>query len=108
MNRLYEKVLFYSLYASYILLFLVIIGVGGFAPQYLDYIHTFLKVYIGSILVIFYNPYYEISKKFEYHFMKKVAFHAGVFLLLTTALLSGLKQYFQDMANNVAKHIITN
>ena len=65
MKKIYQKIFLYSINASYILYFIVLFGVGGFAPQYLEYLRSFLKFYIALILISLYNPLTYKERKFE-------------------------------------------
>lgn len=92
MNKFIKELFLYALYVSYVLYFIVLIGVGGLAPQYLNYIRDFLKYYIGLLLVILYNPLTYKESKFE-EFDRKLVFSAGLFILLSTTLVIGIEQY---------------
>ena len=72
MSKFYEKIFLYSLYASYILYILVLLGITNLAPEYLKYLREFLKLYIGLLLVLIYNPltykkrgFSEFDRKYE-------------------------------------------
>ena len=95
MNKFIKGIFLYTLYISYVLYFIVLIGIGGFAPQYLDYVRVFLKYYIGILLVILYNPLTYTERKFE-EFDRKVVFSGGFFILLSTTLLIGIEQYIRS------------
>jgi hypothetical protein len=73
----------------------VLFGVGGFAPQYLEYLRSFLKFYIALILISLYNPLTYKEKKFE-EFDRKVVFSSAIFLLLSTTAFSGVEKYVQE------------
>ena len=105
MNNFFKKVFLYSLYSSYILYFIVLIGIGGFAPQYLDYIRTFLKYYVGTILVILYNPITYKQKEFK-DFDRKLVFSAGIFILLSTTALSAMEEYLRSNTQYIFKEKI--
>ena len=95
MNKFIKKVFLYALYVSYVLYFIVLIGIGGYAPQYLNYVRDFLKYYIGILLVILYNPLTYKERKFE-EFDRKLVFSAGLFILLSTTVLIGVEQYIRS------------
>ena len=65
-TKVNEIFFLYSLRASFILYIIVLLGVGGFAPQYLEYLKSFLRIYIGSLLVIHYNPITYISQSYGF------------------------------------------
>ena len=95
MNKFIKKIFLYSLYISYILYFIVLIGVGGFAPYYLNYVRDFLKYYVGILLVVLYNPLTYKERKFE-EFDRKLVFSAGLFILLSTTALITMEQYIRS------------
>ena len=91
--RVYQTVFLYSLYGIFILNILVIFGISTLAPIYLKNLKTFMQVYIGALLVYFYNPItYKKDKKFE-EFDRKLIFASGSFLLLTSVLMNYLENY---------------
>jgi hypothetical protein len=56
----------------------------------------FLKIYIGVLLVYKFNPWsgsYKYFKKFD----QRIAFHAGIFLLISTILTSILHKYLLEL-----------
>lgn len=95
MNKFIKELFLYALYISYILYFIVLIGIGGYAPQYLNYVRDFLKYYVGILLVILYNPLTYKKRSFE-EFDRKLVFSAGIFILLSTATLMGIEQYIRS------------
>ena len=78
---------------SYILYFVVAIGISASAPQYLETLQYWVKLYISLFLIYRFNPFRSI--RFN-ELDRKVVFSAGVFLLSTTIfnhiLMSNLKQ----------------
>ena len=84
MDLIYKKIFYYSLYCSYILYILLIFGIGE-SSKYLNYLKTFLKIYIGILLLILGNPYNY--KKTLSKFDKELIFNSGVFLLLSTSII---------------------
>ena len=93
----------YSLRASFLLYIIVLLGVGGFAPQYLEYLKSFLRIYIGFLLVIYYNPITYKERKFG-EFDRQLVFSSGVFLLLSSTIIGSIESYLQSNA----KYIISN
>jgi hypothetical protein len=56
----------------------------------------FLKLYIGGLLIYKFNPWsgsYKYFKKFD----QKIAWHAGIFLLISTILTSILEKYLLEL-----------
>jgi len=46
MNKLYENLFLYGLNFSYILYFLVFLGISSLAPEYLSGLRIVIKIYI--------------------------------------------------------------
>jgi hypothetical protein len=102
-EKLYEKVYLYSINASYILYFIALIGVGGFAPYYLDHLKTFLKIYVGLLLFFRYNPITYREKKFS-DFDRRLVFSSSIFLLLSTTLIGGIERYIHKKSKQIVVH----
>jgi hypothetical protein len=102
-----EILLLYSLRGSFVLYIIVLLGVGGFAPQYLEYLKSFLRIYIGSLLVIYYNPLTYNDRKFG-EFDRQLVFASGVFLLLSSTIIGSIESYLQSNAKVVISNAINN
>ena len=96
-NQAYDIVV----YITWILYIVIALGLSANAPEYLDELHSFIKLYISLFLIYRFNPFRRV--KFT-GLDAKIAFSAGVFLLGTTAIdgiiknyLSALKEYIQWM-----------
>jgi uncharacterized membrane protein (DUF485 family) len=106
MTKLSEQIFLYSLNASFILYIIVLLGVGGYAPQYLETLKSFLRIYIGLLLVINYNPYSYTERKFG-EFDRQLVFSSGIFLLLTSTIISSIESYIQYNAKNIISNSIS-
>jgi uncharacterized membrane protein (DUF485 family) len=106
MTKLSERIFLYSLNASFILYIIVLLGVGGYAPQYLETLKSFLRIYIGLLLVINYNPYTYTERKFG-EFDRQLVFSSGIFLLLTSTIISSIESYIQYNAKNIISNSIS-
>lgn len=95
MKKIYQNVFLYGLNLSYILYFFVIIGFTSYAPEYLSNLNIFLKTYIGVLLLYFYNPITYKENRFG-DFDRRLVFSAGIFLLFSTTLVSGIQEYIQN------------
>lgn len=104
-NSLYEKVFLYGINLSYLLYIGVLIGVGGYAPKYLIHLRTFLKFYIAILLIFLYNPITFRKKKFR-EFDRKLIFSSGVFLLLSSTIISGIENYARNAGTTIIKKFI--
>lgn len=94
MNKIYENIFLYGINISFILYLLAFLGVGGFAPQYLEYLQYGLKIYVSIILIILYNPITYKERKFN-DFDRQIVFTSGTFLLLSTTLLDSFENYLK-------------
>ena len=105
MTKLSERIFLYSLNASFALYIIVLLGVGGYAPQYLEVLKSFLRIYIGMLLVISYNPYTYNNHKFG-EFDRQLVFSSGIFLLLSSTIISSIESYIQYKAKNLINNSI--
>lgn len=87
----------FGLYFSYVLYFFALTGIVVGAPKYLTILHTILIYYICFFLITKFNPYTrQYYKKEDHKFERSVAYHSGIFLLLTTSFTV----YFQNEFKN--------
>lgn len=86
-NKAYDIIV----YITWILYIVVALGLSVNAPQYLNELQYYIKLYVSLFLIIRFNPFRRV--KFT-GLDAKIAFSAGVFLLATTAIDSILKSYF--------------
>ena len=94
MNKLYENIFLYGINISFILYLLAFLGVGGFAPQYLEYLQYGLKIYVSIILIILYNPITYKERNFR-EFDRQIVFASATFLLLSTTILDNFENYLK-------------
>ena len=89
-------------YTTYFLYIVIALGLSTSAPQYLDTLTNWTKLYVSSFLIIRFNPFNRVKMT---PLDAKIAFNAGVFLLVSTALGKYLKQKFPiprvDRTNNI-------
>jgi len=105
MNKLYQNIFLYGLNVSYVLYFLAFLGLSSLAPQYLSHLRIFLKIYVALLLIYFYNPITYKEKKFT-DFDRRLAFSAGIFLLLSTTLIDGIEEYLKKKGINIIKFYV--
>ena len=76
---------------SYILYIVIALGLSSNAPQYLQTLQLFVKLYVSLFLIIRFNPFrqYVPVGKLD----RKIAFSAGIFLLLTSSFTEYLIYY---------------
>jgi hypothetical protein len=89
-NNLYDI----TVYITWALYISILLGVSANAPQYLDDIQYYVKLYVSLFLIYRFNPLRRV--KFT-GLDAKIAFSAGVFLLATTAINSILKTYLSNV-----------
>ena len=84
--KFFKDFYYYLLYTSYMLFFIAFTGAVSLSPDYLRTIQNILKYAISLFLVIRFNPLISIGSntKKNLEFDKRIAFHAGTFLLITT------------------------
>lgn len=68
-----------------ILVLLYAIGYLKTENPYLTFASIFLRLFIGIILVITYNPYYPLRKRFK-EIDNKIAYSAGMYITIVTLL----------------------
>jgi hypothetical protein len=93
-HRLQNQVYDIIVYITWILYIIIALGLSANAPQYLDTLQSFIKLYISLFLIYRFNPFRRI--KFT-GLDAKIAFSAGVFLLGTTAIDGIIKTYLSEL-----------
>jgi hypothetical protein len=81
-------------YIKWILYIVIALGLSANAPQYLDDLQYFIKLYISVFLIFRFNPFRRV--KFT-DLDAKIAFSAGVFLFGTTAIDSIIQNYLTEL-----------
>lgn len=93
----HQKFYIYSIYLSYFLFAVAYTGVVAISPSYLQTLNTFIKYYVSLFLVIRFNPFIKSNEhKNLASFDRRIAFSAGMFLLLTTTAIQVAKSYVID------------
>ena len=87
-NRMYDIVV----YITWILYIVIALGLSTNAPQYLDDLQYYIKLYVSFFLIYRFNTFRRV--KFT-GLDAKIAFSAGIFLLATTAINGILKMMYQ-------------
>jgi hypothetical protein len=89
-NKIYDIVV----YITWFLYIIIALGLSANAPEYLDDLQYYVKLYVSLFLIYRFNPFRRV--KFT-GLDAKIAFSAGVFLLATTAINSVLQNYVTDL-----------
>jgi hypothetical protein len=99
-NKLHERIFDIVIYITYFLIIISALDLSQSAPQYLQYLDYYIKIYICLFLMWRFNPlrkYYEFTR-----LDSKIAFSAGAFILTTTALNEYLID-FKDKIRTIIK-----
>jgi hypothetical protein len=106
-KKLYE----YAETVSYILLFIAFTGVFAISPKYLNTLDTLIKYYVCGFLLLRFNPWVSKTirnKPESAEFDRRIAFSAGVFLLLSTAFTDIAQDYMKHIKDNIKNQLYTN
>jgi hypothetical protein len=98
-HHLQEKIFQLIIYITWLLYILIALGLSANAPQYLDDLQYYVKIYISLFLIYRFNPFRQV--KFT-HLDAKIAFSAGLFLLTTTAINNLLQTYVKNIKTNLS------
>ena len=86
-NTIFNAVIF----ITYTLYFLIIFGISKRAPEYLETLQYWVKIYVSLFLIIRFN----FLRKVQFTDLdRKIAFTAGLFLLTTTIIDQIVRNYF--------------
>ena len=92
LHRLQSNAFDIIVYLTWFLYLLIFLGLSANAPQYLDMLQLFVKLYVSLFLIYRFNPLRHV--KFT-SLDAKITFSAGLFLLGTTLIDRGLTfKYF--------------
>ena len=81
----------FVIYLTWILYIIILLGLSENAPQYLDDLEYYVKIYVSLFLLYRFNPFRRVQfTKLD----SKIAFSAGFFLFATTAIEGILVKYF--------------
>jgi len=79
---------------SWILYIIIALNISVHAPDYLDDLEFYIKIYISLFLLYRFMPFRKI--KFT-DLDRKIAFNAGIFIFTATAIGSILQNYLQQV-----------
>ena len=89
-NNIYDIVV----YITWALYIAIALGLSANAPQYLDDLQYYVKIYVSLFLIDRFNPLRRVHLT---GLDAKIAFSAGVFLLTTTAINTILTSYIKNV-----------
>jgi hypothetical protein len=81
-------------YITWFLYLSILFGLSAGAPQYLDSLNAFIKIYVSLFLIYRFNPFRKV--KFT-ELDAKISFSAGMFLITTTAINNFIQTYLLDI-----------
>lgn len=93
-HKFQDQIYDWVTYLTWFLYIIVAFGLSAKAPQYLDNLQNYIKVYVSLFLIYRFNPFRHV--KFT-ELDGKIAFSAGVFLLGTTAIDGILRAYLSNI-----------
>ena len=102
LNSIQERFFNLFIVLSYSLIFISFFGFSVSAPQYLENIDYYFRIYICLFLIWRFNPFRTVYKFTDLD--RKIAFNAGLFILTTTAL----NNYLVDAREKIKKIIMPN
>jgi hypothetical protein len=93
--KIYETAYFYLKIFFWILYFISFFGIWNKSPHYMGILQDSITIFTACILIYLFNPWF---KKTMTPFHKKIAFDAGILILLSSSLKGIL--FSIPMANN--------
>jgi hypothetical protein len=97
-TRLFNTIM----YTTYFLYIVVALGLSSQAPQYLNDLLYFTKVYVSLFLVYRFNPFRDVQFT---ELDRKIAFSAGTFLLATIAIDKIIHNYLSKFTNTLTPFV---
>lgn len=93
-----KEVYTYLKYISYLFLFISSLGLSKYAPDYLDELNIFIKLFICGFLIYRFNPIFGTNTFDE--FDKNIVFDSALYLLSTSLLINAI-EILRKRFNNV-------
>lgn len=93
-HRLHNKAYDIIIYITWFLYIVIALGLSANAPQYLEDMQYYVKMYVSLFLIYRFNPFRRVTFT---GLDAKIAFSSGVFLLATTAINTGLQKYITEL-----------
>jgi len=92
----------YVIFTSYLLYFIALFGISSNAPNYLNELQYWVKIYVSIFLIWRFNWFRQI--KFN-ELDQKIAFSAGLFLLTTTFIDQIINSYLIKIKQKIENKI---
>jgi hypothetical protein len=96
LHNIQDQLFDLTLYITWMLYIAIAFGLSVNAPQYLETLNSYVKIYVSLFLILRFNPFRNV--KFT-NLDAKIAFSAGVFLLTSTALHNIFLIYLSKFVN---------
>lgn len=90
LHKFQENIFTIVITLTWILYIIIAFGISSSAPNYLNDLQYYTKIYVSLFLILRFNPFRRV--KFT-DLDREIAFSAGIFLLGTTAINSFLANY---------------
>jgi hypothetical protein len=82
------------IYVTWSLYIIIALGLSATAPQYLDELQSYVKIYVSLFLLWRFNPFRNVQfTKLD----SKIAFSAGLLLLATTFINTILQKIIHNL-----------
>lgn len=87
-----------------IIFFVSFLGITLVNQKYIHYLSTIIHLYVGIVLIIRFNPYTKNSTtKKEKEYDRRIAYSAGILLLMSTTFSQFFQQYIKDNLDELIK-----
>jgi len=101
LDKIQNKTLDIIIFITYFLYISLALGIYFISPEYINWLHNIVKLYICFFLLYRFNPWRHRQCN---HLDKRVAFAAGFFLLSTT-IFENILTYFISKTKSHVKNI---
>jgi hypothetical protein len=90
---------------TWVLYIIVALGLSLHAPNYLDTLKEYTKLYISLFLILRFNPFYHPWFKNTFTLLdQRIVFNAGIFLLTTTFVNNWIDSYVNNSKSFFKKY----
>jgi hypothetical protein len=104
LNIYQEKFVDLIIFASYFLIIISFFSLSNVAPQYLETIDYYFRIYICLFLIWRFNP---LRKEYTFTSLdRKIAFSAGLFIITTTAFKNVLI-FAKERAEKIKQRLLS-
>ena len=100
-NALQNNVFNFIILITYSLYFLILFGLSTRAPEYLEVLQYWVKMYVSVFLIFRFNFLRKITFT---DLDRKIAFSAGLFLLTTTFIDQKIRSYIEHARKYITSY----